>query len=92
MNPIGICENGWPIEEEIPKVGVRHSHQYDEALKVLQTMPDEELENQRCAVEELRQAGLSDMAHRLSQMSQEEYQEFILNNLDWDVDPEEQQN
>lgn len=32
------------------------------------------------------------MAQKLSKMSEEEYQEFIMNNLDWDVDPEEMEN
>lgn len=43
MKTVGLCENGWPMEEDLPQVHIQHSHQYHEALKILQTLPDEEL-------------------------------------------------
>jgi hypothetical protein len=85
-------EEGSIKEADEIKVAVQSSHQYDAALRVLQTLPDEELDNQRCAVDELLKVGLSDMAKKISEMSPDEYHDFVVNNLDWDEDPKEKQN
>ena len=78
MKPIGLCNHGFPIEED----SIEGSHQYAAAIKILMGMPEAELKNQRCGVEELRQAGLGVMAQKLSQMSNKEYANFISSKIE----------
>jgi hypothetical protein len=76
------------FEDEPLRVGLQSSHQYAQALKILQNLPDREMGNQKCAVEELRQAGLNEMAQKVSQISANEYHDFIAKELAKELDDE----
>ena len=82
------------LSAEFPKLKLdrKYSPEYEQALRVLQTLSDAELDQKDLAVQTLKQAGLNDMANKILSLTDVQCEEFVMNNLDWDEDPFESNN